>query len=269
MGRIAAKTGARLARTLNARVERGAGRVAVDFLLPGRRCPLQPRRRASPRAVGCRSAGRFFACLDKPSEHAEPATMRDPHARHAQRGHRGGLKRSPKSSARCRIAPSRHEKRPTTLGEEITPEAAAAVGTLLPEGAIVVDAGAHRRFGFHRGCGACLTTTCRSPAARSVSGRRSLPERRSPPIDQRDPAQADGSAMYTVQALWTQARESLDVTTVLLDNRSYAILKHELANVGAGDAGRRALDMMELDRSALDWVDLARGMGIEADAPRR
>ena len=56
----------------------------------------------------------------------------------------------------------------------------------------------------------------------------------------------------------------LDVTTVLLDNRSYAILKHELANVGAGDAGRRALDMMELDRPALDWVDLARGMGIEA-----
>ena len=77
--------------------------------------------------------------------------------------------------------------------------------------------------------------------------------------------QADGSsAMYTVQALWTQAREGLDVTTVLLDNRSYAILKHELANVGAGDAGRRALDMMELDRPALDWVDLARGMGIEA-----
>jgi acetolactate synthase-1/2/3 large subunit len=76
--------------------------------------------------------------------------------------------------------------------------------------------------------------------------------------------QADGSAMYTVQALWTQAREGLDVTTVILDNRSYAILKGELANVGAGDAGRRAHDMTELDRPALDWVALARGMGVEA-----
>jgi acetolactate synthase-1/2/3 large subunit len=76
--------------------------------------------------------------------------------------------------------------------------------------------------------------------------------------------QADGSAMYTVQALWTQAREGLDVTTVILDNRSYAILKGELANVGAGDAGRKANDMMELDRPALDWVALARGMGVEA-----
>ena len=76
--------------------------------------------------------------------------------------------------------------------------------------------------------------------------------------------QADGSAMYTVQALWTQAREGLDVTTVILDNRSYAILKGELANVGAGSTGRKADDMMELDRPALDWVSIARGMGVEA-----
>ena len=76
--------------------------------------------------------------------------------------------------------------------------------------------------------------------------------------------QADGSAMYTVQALWTQAREGLDVTTVILDNRSYAILKGELANVGAGDAGRKAHGMMELDRPALDWVAMARSMGVEA-----
>ena len=77
--------------------------------------------------------------------------------------------------------------------------------------------------------------------------------------------QADGSAMYTVQALWTQARDGLDVTTLLLNNRSYAILKQELANVGPGDAGRGALDMMELDRPRLDWVGLARGMGVEAE----
>jgi acetolactate synthase-1/2/3 large subunit len=75
--------------------------------------------------------------------------------------------------------------------------------------------------------------------------------------------QADGSATYTVQALWTQARENFVVTTVILNNRSYAILKRELANVGAGDAGRSTLDMMELDWPALDWVGLAHGMGVE------
>ncbi len=53
--------------------------------------------------------------------------------------------------------------------------------------------------------------------------------------------EADGSAMYTLQSLWTQVRESLDVTTVLLNNGSYAILELELSRVGAGDPGPRAL----------------------------
>jgi acetolactate synthase-1/2/3 large subunit len=57
---------------------------------------------------------------------------------------------------------------------------------------------------------------------------------------------------------------SLPPLPTILNNRSYAILKHELANVGAGDAGRGALDMMELDRPALDWVAFARSMGVEA-----
>ena len=75
--------------------------------------------------------------------------------------------------------------------------------------------------------------------------------------------QADGSAMYSVQALWTQAREKLDITTILFANSSYAILKHELDNVQA-QSGRVALDMMELDRPTLDWLALAKGMGVDA-----
>ena len=75
--------------------------------------------------------------------------------------------------------------------------------------------------------------------------------------------QADGSAMYTVQALWTQARERLDVTTVLLANRKYAILLGELAGVGA-NPGRVALDMLDLGNPALDWCQIASGMGVEA-----
>ena len=71
--------------------------------------------------------------------------------------------------------------------------------------------------------------------------------------------------MYTLQSLWTQARENLNVTTVLFNNRSYAILRHELANVGAQNVGRKALDMLDLGRPDLDFVMLARGMGVPGE----
>jgi acetolactate synthase-1/2/3 large subunit len=68
--------------------------------------------------------------------------------------------------------------------------------------------------------------------------------------------------MYTLQALWTQAREGLDVTTLVFSNRTYQILKGELANVRAGNPGRKALDMLDLGRPDLDFVGLARAMGV-------
>jgi acetolactate synthase-1/2/3 large subunit len=74
----------------------------------------------------------------------------------------------------------------------------------------------------------------------------------------------DGGAMYTLQALWTQARENLDVTTVIFANRSYAILNIELARVGAGNGGPTAHAMLDLDNPELNWVKLAGGMGVEA-----
>jgi acetolactate synthase-1/2/3 large subunit len=73
----------------------------------------------------------------------------------------------------------------------------------------------------------------------------------------------DGSAMYTLQSLWTQARERLDVTTIVFANRTYQILKGEFAGVDAGEPGRKALDMLNIDNPALDWVSLAKGMGVE------
>ncbi len=72
----------------------------------------------------------------------------------------------------------------------------------------------------------------------------------------------DGSAMYTLQSLWTQAREGLDVTTVVFANRTYQILKGEFAGVDAGEPGRKALDMLNIDNPALDWISLAKGMGV-------
>ncbi len=74
----------------------------------------------------------------------------------------------------------------------------------------------------------------------------------------------DGGAMYTVQALWTQARENLDVVTVIFANRSYAILNIELMRVGAENPGPTALSMLDLSNPNLDWVQLAQGMGVEA-----
>jgi acetolactate synthase-1/2/3 large subunit len=74
--------------------------------------------------------------------------------------------------------------------------------------------------------------------------------------------EGDGSGMYTLQALWSMARESLNVKVVVMANRSYNILQGELKNVGAGTPGVNARAMLTLDDPALDWVHLAKGMGV-------
>ncbi|HEY3678066.1 MAG TPA: acetolactate synthase large subunit [Bradyrhizobium sp.] len=74
----------------------------------------------------------------------------------------------------------------------------------------------------------------------------------------------DGSAMYTIQSLWTQAREGLNVVTIVFANRIYQILRGEFDGVGAGEPGERARDMLKLDRPNIDFVALAKGMGVPA-----
>jgi len=149
---------------------------------------------------------------------------------------------------------------------ELTPDGIAqSVGALLPEGAVVInealtsgrnlfaltpDAAPHdwlELTGGSIGIGIPLATGA------AVA----CPDRRTVCL------QADGSAMYTLQGLWTQARENLNVTTVIYANRAYAILKQELENLGVSEPGRNATDMMDLGRPDLDWVHLAKGMGVE------
>ena len=268
VGRIAAKTGARpLAQTLNARVERGAGRVAVDFLpypVDDALATLGEARHLV--LVGSEAPVAFFAYPGRPSALTPPQcethTLATPDGDVV-----GALEALAEEIGAPQNAPvqEREEHTPPS-GEAITPEtAAAAVGMLLPEGAIVVDEALSAAAAFMsrtQGVAAhdYLQVTGGAigiglPLATGAAV--ACPDRKVICL------QADGSAMYTVQALWTQAREGLDVTTLLLNNRSYAILKRELSNLGAGDAGRRALDMMELDRPALDWVGLAHSMGVE------
>ncbi|PRX49126.1 acetolactate synthase-1/2/3 large subunit [Prauserella shujinwangii] len=76
--------------------------------------------------------------------------------------------------------------------------------------------------------------------------------------------ESDGSALYTIPALWTQARENLNVTTVVLDNRAYAILRMELQRVGAESAGPKAKGLLDLSGPDLDFVRIAEGMGVPA-----
>ena len=77
--------------------------------------------------------------------------------------------------------------------------------------------------------------------------------------------EADGSAMYTVQALWTMVREDLDVTVLILNNGSYAILNIELARVGVEAPGPTALSLLDLTNPAIQWTDIAKGMGMAAE----
>jgi acetolactate synthase I/II/III large subunit len=76
--------------------------------------------------------------------------------------------------------------------------------------------------------------------------------------------QADGSGLFTLQALWTQARERLDVLTIVLANRSYAVLRFEIDRVGAKVDESLAGNLLDIDRPDIDWVSLARGLGVEA-----
>ena len=74
----------------------------------------------------------------------------------------------------------------------------------------------------------------------------------------------DGAAMYTVQGLWTMARESLDVTTIVFANNSYRILGIELGRTGAGAPGPASSRLLSLGEPAINWVSLATGLGLPA-----
>jgi acetolactate synthase-1/2/3 large subunit len=76
--------------------------------------------------------------------------------------------------------------------------------------------------------------------------------------------QAEGSALYTIQSLWTMAREQLDVTVIIFNNRSYAILNMELQRVGAQAGGPKARSQLDLSQPNLDFVQIATGFGVPA-----
>ncbi|HEX8804234.1 MAG TPA: thiamine pyrophosphate-dependent enzyme, partial [Acidimicrobiales bacterium] len=141
-----------------------------------------------------------------------------------------------------------------------------AVGALLPDGAIVSDeANTSGLFAPALTAGAprhdwlCLTGGAIGQGMPVATGAAvACPDRRVVSL------QADGSALYTIQALWTQAREGLDVTTLVFNNRSYAVLNMELSRVGAAAGGPKARDLLDLSRPDIDFTALATGLGVPA-----
>ena len=269
-GRIAAATGARLiTETFCARLQRGAGRVPVERLpYFGEQAADFLKDLDTLVIVGSKAPVSFFAYPGKPSElvpsDATITLLADP--------------RTDALDALTRLAdmlnaPPAPSKLQTKLTHELEHgpinmiELGKVIANHLPAQAIVSDEGATN------GLGAFLYTDMAEPhdwlmlTGGSIGQGLPLAVRAAIACPDRKviALQADGSAMYTLQSLWTMARETLDVTVVLLNNRSYAILNIEMARVGVADSSEKARSLLDLSNPDLDWVKLAEGMGITAE----
>jgi acetolactate synthase-1/2/3 large subunit len=265
--RIAAVTGCRVvAQGSNARMARGQGRLPVErvpyvvdaavkfmdgtaqLILAGSRRPVT-----------------FFAYPDK----VQTSVPRDANLHVLARPEQDiveALAQLADSLGCPKVAPPDNGERPHAASGALTPESVAAtLAALMPEDAVIADESVSFGRGFFANTKAAPPHDWLNVTGGSIGGGMPMatgaaigaPGRRVINL------QADGSAMYTVQALWTQAREKLDVTTVIFSNRKYAILLGELAAVGA-NPGRTALDMLDLGNPDLDWVRMAQSMGVEA-----
>ncbi|HEX7911590.1 MAG TPA: acetolactate synthase large subunit [Paraburkholderia sp.] len=268
-GRIAAKTGARLlCDTFAPRLQRGAGRVAVerlpyfaeqvvDFLAGTELIVL----------VGAQPPVSFFGYPDKPSW-LTPQGCRIAVLAHPHEDGTAALDALVEAlGAQHAVAPlsvrTALEYSPNGLlnGESIM----RSVAMHLPENAIITEEAslAMAYYGLTESAAPhdFLTLTggaIGSMMPVSIGAGIACPDRKVVNL------QGDGSAMYTIQSLWTQARENIDVVTVIYANRGYKILANELTRVGARTDGAHAASMFDLQNPSLDFVALAQGMGVEA-----
>src|ERR1700742_3202738 len=268
-GRVAAATGARIVcDTFAPRCQRGIGRVEieripyfaeqiVEFMKDTEHLIL----------VGASPPVSFFAYPGKPSW-CTPEGCKILYLAHANEDGTVALEaladavKAPKQPLHVGVS-----RKPDIPNGPLNPlTAGQVIAHYLPSGAIISDEGATAGGGIHRYAaniephdhlaltGGAIGQGIPVAAGAAVA----CPDRKVVCLH------GDGGAMYTLQALWTQARESLDVTTVIFANRSCAIFNIELARVGAGEPGPQALSMLDLHNPELDWVKLASGMGVEA-----
>jgi acetolactate synthase-1/2/3 large subunit len=266
--RIAAATGATLMAPFlsGGRMERGRGRASVQRLpypVDQAVAVLAPFKHLI--LAGASRPVAFFAYPGKPSRLERPDAQVHLLARPEQDCAQA-LERLAGRVGAGPATPARGVPPEFPVGAPIGPGSVAqAVAALLPEQAVVVDEGVTFGLPFFGVCGAAaphdwlqvtggaigLGLPMAAGAAVAAPGRRVVS------------LEADGSALYTVQALWTQAREKLDVTTIIFANRKYAILMGELLATGAVP-GPAAGNLFDLGAPAIDWVGLAASFGVEA-----
>ena len=268
-GRIAAKTGCGiLTEGANTRLGRGAGRVQVNRIPYVVDQALKVMQDAGDMVlVGARRPVAFFAYPNKPSL-LSPDSARSVLLADVADDMEGALRALADEVGATSTPPARlaAPRRPALPSGPINPASIAAVlGAKIPEGAIVVDESVTtgREF-FPETAGAPPHDWLNNRGGSigyglpvAIGAAVACPSRKVIAMI------GDGSAMYTVQSLWTMARESLDVTVMIFANGSYNILRGELTNVGVRNPGPRAVDMLTLNRPDLDWVHMARGMGVE------
>jgi acetolactate synthase I/II/III large subunit len=264
---IAAGTGARLMTpTFNARIARGRGRPPLDVVpYPVDESVAKLKHFRHLILVGTGEPVAFFAYPGKPSIVSPPDAAVHVLAR-PEHDLKDALARlADELKCPTRAVPETPVEAAPTHGPLTAESAAAIVAALMPDHAILVDEAITLRGPFFAGTrnapphdwlqvpgGAIVGgLPLATGAALGAPGRRVIV------------LQGDGSAAYTLQALWTQARENLGVTTILLSNRKYAILFKELADVGA-PPGQTARDLFELMRPNVDWLRVAGSMGVEA-----
>ncbi|WP_068185243.1 acetolactate synthase large subunit [Mycobacterium sp. UM_CSW] len=266
--RIAEATGTRLlCETFPTRLERGAGVPAVERLAYFAEAATAQLNGAKHLVLaGAKSPVSFFAYPGMPSD-LVPAGCQV-HVLAEYNCAAKALAALADELAPGTVAPMAAASRPQLpTGALTSASAAEVIGALLPEGAIVVDESNTSGIMLERATAGApahdwLTLTGGAigygiPAA--VGAAVAAPDR--PVLC----LESDGSSMYTISGLWTQARENLNVTTVLYDNSAYDILRIELGRVGAGSSpGPKALDLLDLSRPTMDFVKIAEGMGVPA-----
>ena len=268
-GRIAAATGARITcDTFAPRCQRGAGRVEVERI-PYFAEQIVEFMKGTEQLilVGASPPVSFFAYPNRPSwctpEGCRILYLAHPHEHGtvAMEALADAVK-APKKPLHVGVS-----NRPDIPNGTLNPlTAGQVIAHYLPNGAIISDEGATAGGGVHRFAAniephdhLALTGGAIGQGIPVATGAAvACPDRKVVCLH------GDGGAMYTLQALWTQARELLDVTTLIFANHTYAILNIELARVGAGAPGPKAFSMLDLHNPELDWVKLASGMGVEA-----
>lgn len=268
---IAQATGAMLlAPYTNARMQRGAGRVAIDrvpapvdaavalfkdakhVVLIGAKVPA-PMFGYPGKPDYLLAAGSNLVALTQPSDDLA-----------------GTLRELAERLRAPRVQPVTQPLHDLAVGEgELTPESALrTISALMPEDAILVDESitvGRMFFPFSRNArphdylqltGGAIGAGLPMATGAAIAS----PDRKVINME------GDGSSMYTIQALWTQAREKLNVLTIIFANRGYQVLKGELVAVGAKEWGERAESMLSIVNPDISWVKMAEGMGVEAAA---